>query len=133
MNPRIPAYYSSSQWRSLRNRILTRDKWVCQYCGDHAEQVDHVRPRSAGGADKPFNLVACCANCNCDAGGKVFPSFEAKKAYLRSILPKTHLSYPGKKSRRERFAPTVPKWQSFLLDDDKRNKSFNKRFKRIPV
>ncbi|MGH2657793.1 MAG: HNH endonuclease, partial [Actinomycetota bacterium] len=33
-----------------RRAVFARDDWTCQYCGSHAENVDHVIPRSRGGA-----------------------------------------------------------------------------------
>jgi len=36
----------------------------CVYCGDFAEQVDHVRPLARGGREHPANLVPACARCN---------------------------------------------------------------------
>ena len=53
---------------SLRWKILKRDKFTCQYCGQHAPNVilhvDHRLPRAAGGSDHPDNLVTACAACN---------------------------------------------------------------------
>ena len=37
---------------------------VCQYCGNTANQVDHVIPVSQGGTHSRSNLVASCATCN---------------------------------------------------------------------
>ena len=36
----------------------------CTFCGGHADTVDHVLPRSRGGGDTWFNLVAACQPCN---------------------------------------------------------------------
>ena len=44
--------------------MLRRDGHRCAYCGSHASTVDHVLPRSRGGADSWENLVACCVRCN---------------------------------------------------------------------
>jgi predicted DNA-binding transcriptional regulator AlpA len=58
----------SSKWpRSLKwykRWVLERDKWSCVYCGEPANQVDHVIPSHQGGSDLPSNLVAACARCN---------------------------------------------------------------------
>ena len=54
---------STWQWRKIRMTILVRDKHRCQYCGEPADTVDHVVPRSQGGGDEPSNLVACCRRC----------------------------------------------------------------------
>lgn len=47
-----------------RRGVLRRDGHRCGYCGKSASTVDHVLPRSRGGADSWENLVACCLRCN---------------------------------------------------------------------
>ena len=47
-----------------RRGVLRRDGWRCGYCGKAANTIDHVQPKSKGGADTWENLVACCFSCN---------------------------------------------------------------------
>jgi 5-methylcytosine-specific restriction endonuclease McrA len=47
-----------------RRGVLRRDAHRCAYCGKSASTIDHVQPRSRGGADSWENLVACCLRCN---------------------------------------------------------------------
>lgn len=47
-----------------RRAVLRRDSHRCAYCGDHADTIDHIRPRSRGGPSSWSNLVACCRRCN---------------------------------------------------------------------
>lgn len=47
-----------------RRGVFLRDGGRCQYCGRTAENVDHVVPRSRGGAHTWDNVVACCKRCN---------------------------------------------------------------------
>ena len=47
-----------------RRAVFARDEWICQYCGSHAENVDHVIPRSRGGTHTWENVVASCRRCN---------------------------------------------------------------------
>ena len=47
-----------------RRGVLRRDAHRCAYCGGSANTIDHVLPRSRGGADSWENLVACCLKCN---------------------------------------------------------------------
>ena len=48
-----------------RRAVFARDDWTCQYCGARANlTVDHVVPRSKGGASNWENIVASCAPCN---------------------------------------------------------------------
>ena len=62
------ATYPKSKWpmsyKLARRWVLERDRWSCVYCGQAANQVDHVIPRNHGGSDLPTNLVAACAPCN---------------------------------------------------------------------
>lgn len=47
-----------------RIALMHRDRFCCAYCGDRADTVDHVVPRSRGGDHCWENCVACCAACN---------------------------------------------------------------------
>ncbi|MEO5535699.1 MAG: HNH endonuclease [Pseudolysinimonas sp.] len=47
-----------------RRGVLRRDLQRCAYCPASATTIDHVQPRSRGGADSWENLVACCLRCN---------------------------------------------------------------------
>jgi hypothetical protein len=39
-----------------RRAVFARDEWACQYCGASAENLDHVVPRSRGGAHSWDNV-----------------------------------------------------------------------------
>ena len=49
-----------------RRAIFARDDHRCQYCGDHADSIDHVMPRSRGGEHSWENVAAACRSCNLD-------------------------------------------------------------------
>lgn len=53
-----------------RRGVLRRDGQRCGYCGGAANTIDHVQPRSRGGADSWENLVACCLRCNNAKGNR---------------------------------------------------------------
>jgi 5-methylcytosine-specific restriction endonuclease McrA len=64
------------QTRALsRKNILLRDRNTCQYCGEVLSSsdltLDHVMPRSRGGASSWENLVACCHLCNRRKGNQL--------------------------------------------------------------
>ncbi len=61
---------NDSEWRKIRKRILHRDNWLCRYCGQPAQSVDHVIAHSREGTDDESNLVACCRRCNSRKGAK---------------------------------------------------------------
>ena len=65
---------STRQWTKIKQRILRRDGFICQYCGQEADTVDHVVPRRLGGNDVDDNLVASCRKCNLSKGGRFFVS-----------------------------------------------------------
>jgi hypothetical protein len=72
-NVQLPAKYLESERLhiplSLRYEVLKRDGFRCQYCGGTPQDgyvlhVDHVIPRSKGGATAAGNLIAACWLCN---------------------------------------------------------------------
>jgi 5-methylcytosine-specific restriction endonuclease McrA len=87
---------STRRWRRIRLWVLDRDGWRCQLppfpgetgaapapgswahaevratvCAEHAEHVDHVTPRAAGGTDHPDQLRASCARHNLERGARL--------------------------------------------------------------
>ena len=62
---------NSIQWKRIRERILRRDGFICVYCHEQANTVDHVQPISKGGTDEPDNLVAACGKCNSKKSNKL--------------------------------------------------------------
>lgn len=72
-------------------RILTRDRFQCQYCGLDGlasfenglmMTVDFIMPRALKGKKDPRNLVAACRPCNLLKGRHRFHSFEEAKKYV---------------------------------------------------
>jgi 5-methylcytosine-specific restriction endonuclease McrA len=57
-----------------RRNVLARDAHECQYCGRHFPahllSIDHVVPRSRGGATTWENVVCACTACNTKKGGR---------------------------------------------------------------
>ncbi len=47
-----------------RRGVFARDDFRCQYCGAPADSIDHVVPRSRGGAHEWENVAAACRPCN---------------------------------------------------------------------
>jgi 5-methylcytosine-specific restriction endonuclease McrA len=47
-----------------RRAVFARDDHRCQYCGALADSIDHVMPRSRGGAHAWENVAAACRPCN---------------------------------------------------------------------
>ena len=52
-------------YRQLRQQVLERDGWRCQYCGRLEQlEVHHIRSRAQLGADSELNLITLCADCH---------------------------------------------------------------------
>jgi len=66
-----------------RREVFARDQYTCQYCGTrtHDLTLDHVVPRSRGGAHTWENVVSACRTCNHRKGGKSLG--EARMRLLR--------------------------------------------------
>lgn len=47
-----------------RRAVFARDGGRCQYCSAPATSLDHVVPRSRGGAHSWENVVSACGRCN---------------------------------------------------------------------
>jgi 5-methylcytosine-specific restriction endonuclease McrA len=55
-----------------RRHVFQRDGHTCQYCGFGGEplSIDHVLPRSRGGADVWENVTTACLPCNVRKGNR---------------------------------------------------------------
>ena len=60
----LKPYRATSHWKKIRLEILRRDSYTCTYCGDVANEVDHIVAKVKGGEDTYDNLVAACRTCN---------------------------------------------------------------------
>ncbi|MGA0121963.1 MAG: HNH endonuclease [Gaiellales bacterium] len=64
--PRFPSR------RITRRALFARDGHCCQYCGSGVRlTLDHVVPRSRGGASSWENVVTACAPCNLRKGDRL--------------------------------------------------------------
>jgi 5-methylcytosine-specific restriction endonuclease McrA len=53
------------QYEELRNQVLRRDAWRCQFCGTMCDlEVHHKEFRSHSGDDSEENLITLCAQCH---------------------------------------------------------------------
>jgi 5-methylcytosine-specific restriction endonuclease McrA len=90
-DPRLKRAYRDG----FRTKILQRDGYVCFYCGQDADQVDHVIPISKAPelVVSPDNAVACCKRCNTRKGNRsqgVFLATSATPPVFSDLLsPKT--------------------------------------------
>lgn len=88
-----------SVWAKTRERIIQRDKGLCQAClrqgkltayrKGHAFAVDHIRPKAKGGTDDDDNLELLCSDCHADK-----TTAEGAEAQGRTI--KQRMTYDAK-------------------------------------
>lgn len=91
-----------------RRAVLLRDGYRCQYCGDAAESVDHVVPRSKGGAHAWDNVVAACRRCNSHKEDRL--PREAGMRLRRCPAPPADFTWLA-----ARVGRIHPHWEEFLV------------------
>lgn len=81
------------QGRLTRRDVFLRDKFKCQYCGQHTRDLtlDHVLPRHRGGPHNWENVVAACKACNHRKAGRT-PE-EARMHLLKEPYRPTYSYY----------------------------------------
>jgi 5-methylcytosine-specific restriction endonuclease McrA len=66
---RVPRFTAR---KMTRRAVFARDDHRCQYCGTTTRlTVDHVVPRSRGGASVWENITTACAPCNLRKGNRL--------------------------------------------------------------
>jgi 5-methylcytosine-specific restriction endonuclease McrA len=70
-----------------RRAVFARDGHRCQYCGSAAENIDHVIPRSRGGAHAWDNVVAACRPCNTRKRDRL-PEESGMRLHRKPIIPR---------------------------------------------
>ncbi len=97
--------------RLTRRNLMLRDAHQCQYCGKRPLlrelNIDHVLPRSRGGADTWENLVTACRVCNLRKGWKT-PEEASMRLARRPFRPKWSMSAQillGTESQFEEWKP----------------------------
>ena len=88
-----------------RREVFQRDRYVCQYCGTQAENVDHVIPRSRGGPHAWENVVAACRRCNSKKKNRL-PGESGLTLRTRPYAPRDGL--------RLSLGRVEPEWEQYL-------------------
>lgn len=95
-----------------RRNIFLRDENCCQYCGrkfgSHKLSLDHVLPRSRGGATTWDNIVCACLDCNVRKGGRT-PQEAGMRLAQPPRKPK-HNPVLGQHLHSQKYAA----WRTFL-------------------
>ena len=94
--PESKARSLQSSWRQATDRTgtltikdakkIVADPPMCPYCGKvipyREISIDHIQPRSKGGASEPANLVYCDRRCNQAKGNLNGTEFKLLMAFL---------------------------------------------------
>lgn len=55
----------SASYEKLRQQVLRRDNWRCQFCGVMSNlEIHHKQFRSHSGEDSEPNLITLCTACH---------------------------------------------------------------------
>ena len=97
-----------------RRAVFVRDQHECQYCSGPAETLDHVVPRSRGGAAHWDNVVAACRRCNLHKGDRLLEHDPHGAAPPTHDGPPLHLDHHlgGRASRRPGSRTSRPRERS---------------------
>jgi 5-methylcytosine-specific restriction endonuclease McrA len=61
----FPLRLDPMSYESLRQQILRRDGWRCQFCGTMSNlEVHHMEFRGHSGGDSEENLITLCTACH---------------------------------------------------------------------
>ena len=95
--------------RLSRRAIFYRDDFACQYCGAGGKTLtlDHIVPRSRGGAHEWDNVVSACVQCNHRKAG-LTPSEARMRLRRRPSAPKPE-PYALFRHR-----PILDEWREFI-------------------
>ncbi len=97
-----------------KKNILRRDGYTCQYCNRRGERltVDHIVPRSRGGATTWINVVAACLRCNLRKGNRL-PDEAGMRLIREPVHPKfvfsTHML------RHPHASSLLDSWRKYLI------------------
>ena len=78
----------TTKWKQIRLTILARDQYICAYCGQPANTVDHIQALQDGG--DPYhhdNLIAACNRCN------VQKAHRTNATLNKTIFPRTESTF----------------------------------------
>ena len=96
-----------------RRNVFHRDGHSCQYCGARGEQlsIDHVVPRSRGGADTWENVTTACLSCNVRKGNRT-----PKEADMPlSRVPRRPLSSLSFEASRQIHSGHHSEWAKYVI------------------
>jgi 5-methylcytosine-specific restriction endonuclease McrA len=95
-----------------RRNLFKRDHYTCQYCGVQPGSgeltIDHVVPRSRGGASSWENCVLACVSCNKRKADRTPPQ-AGMKLHKPPVRPKWKPHCPSQR-------PRIASWSKFISE-----------------
>ena len=102
-----------------RSRILSRDRYRCQYCGIKGGvfdlTIDHILPRSRGGRTVAENLCAACFACNQRKGNRT-----PEEARMPLLTNPAALTYGIERASMCHAAESRTEWRKYLFLEEPR-------------
>ena len=129
---RVDMVKNRNKSSSKRERIYTRDKYKCQYCGlklgqvnkhleggarpmtKHDLTLDHIMPQSRDGETVSNNLVTSCKPCNQKKGART-----PEEARMPLLISKTLLKANLNAVAICNYAEACPEWKRYIFHDNK--------------
>jgi 5-methylcytosine-specific restriction endonuclease McrA len=97
-----------------RHRIMARDHYRCQYCGQRGTAfdltLDHILPKSKGGRSLAENLATCCQRCNHRKGNRT-----PEEARMPLLTNPAAMLYGLERVEMRLAAETRPEWKKYLF------------------
>ena len=92
--PRVRDPRDQRKYKAQRLKVLQLNGWVCHYCGQDANTVDHIIPIVKGGDPMSMdNMVPACKRCNSSKGSRSEGVFLAQgghpPVFPANLSPKT--------------------------------------------
>ena len=81
----LPVRLHDGEYEELREQVLRRDSWRCQFCGSMTNlEVHHQIFRSHSGPDQEENLMTLCNECHSAEHRRyiIFQSARRSRRYL---------------------------------------------------
>jgi 5-methylcytosine-specific restriction endonuclease McrA len=80
LQKQAPLRLERPEYEELRQRVLRRDDWRCQFCGSRLSlEVHHQDFRSHSGEDTEENLITICTRCHSLVHGIFPPNTDTKR------------------------------------------------------
>ncbi|MFF2531212.1 HNH endonuclease [Brevibacillus sp. NPDC058079] len=73
--PYVIFHMYNTSYNKFRQEILNRDQFICHYCGEFGDTLDHILAESCGGLLTPQNSVCACFGCNNEKGDMSYEDF----------------------------------------------------------